>query len=170
MENLVQDNGAPGAFYAGLAARERSVIFELMRSENARNVYVACTKVCLNKFKAADLLFGRVMRAAMRQVWHAPESPEVWLFSHFHRQWMAFSSKRPKSLGPHEEHVFFDWKIPQSRQADDALMLLKPLEREIYVYRFFFKFTTDTMSSITGMPEEKILRLFHNAMVKVLSG
>lgn len=47
--------------------------------------------------------------------------------------------------------------------------MLDPAEREIFIYRFLFKYSIEAIAQITLMEEETLKNLFHAAMRKVVS-
>lgn len=131
-------------------------------------IYTACLAACLYDDRNANALFKDTLCSVFQDPERGKISPELRLWRHFHKTWDSFSKKH-EELKATPLPVRFDWSQMDARQGRGALFVLDPDEREIFIYRFQFKYSIEAISQITLMEESKLKELFHTAMRKVVS-
>ena len=144
----------------------KSQIRKLTQTKMASVIYTLCEKVCLNYIKEADHLFKSVIRSSILNPELKGKPKDLDLLKIFHEQWLYFSEDNSR-LQANTSAYKFDWKQLSSRQAEDALYLLTPMEREVFLYRFFLNYSATYIKSITNYTETELVHLFHKATEKV---
>lgn len=149
-------------------AEDRGAITRLLKSESAELVYTACEKLCLGYVNEAEELFKRTMRVALGRMGKNAAIPEAELFKILNVEWGKFAAQNAQ-LGANNSKINFDWNHLDLRQGEDALLLLNPKEREIFIYRFLLKFSAADIARMTELSEPEIAEIFHNAIGKVIT-
>jgi DNA-directed RNA polymerase specialized sigma24 family protein len=148
--------------------RDSASIATLIASDQGKMIYTACLAACLYDDRNANALFKNTLCSVFQNAERTKISPELRLWRHFHLTWADFSRDHTE-LNAVPLPVRFDWSQIDVRQGRGALFMLDPAEREIFIYRFLFKYSIEAIAQITLMEEETLKNLFHAAMRKVVS-
>lgn len=147
-------------------ATDFPVIVGLIQSASGKCLYTFCKHACLGNADYGDILFKTVLRHALARRKSPPVDVELWLFTSFHAVWRDFPRQRPGlAISAVPRHL--DWTRARAHQWRDALYMLTPPEREIFLYRFFLTCATPRIARMTGLKTARIHGIFTRALRKV---
>lgn len=144
----------------------RVAAFDTLSAEHFAGWYSFCVRLCLEDTALGQLLFEKSFQVALKDTARVSGSIDLWFYPALHKVWMRFTRFRPQLKGIDRRRAF-DWQRPLGDQHLDALILLTPSQREIFLYRIVNKFTLSAIKKITGRDQAELVRLFDEGLKKV---
>ncbi len=151
---------------AAQLSQRRVAVFDLLNAEHFAGWYSFCVRLCLEDNALGQALFEKAFQVALKDTTRSRDSVDFWFYQAVHKVWMRFTRFKPQLKGQ-DRRRSFDWQRPLGDQHLDALVLLTPAQREIFLYRIVNKFTLTVIRKITGHDQAEIVRLFEEGLKKV---
>lgn len=158
-----QPNQLQEAFRDG----KKYILEDFFKSEPIHQFYTFCERICLHFIDESEDLFKKVLSRAFKNKKSDLSNLQNWLYENFHMEWIKFSKKNPR-IQASTIPLRYDWTHLDIRQGDDALLALTPQEREIFLYRFFLKYSTFQIQKITKSSEKEVQNLFRKGLNKLI--
>lgn len=150
-----------------LKNHQKTAVAHVLKSEMGQNFYTVCEKLCLKLPRETEMLFKAAWQQAFQDQKSLNDSLEVWFFKNCHKEWMTLSQNNAL-LKESSVQLSFDWTRVNPRQADDALIIFSPLEREVFIYRFWLKYPVNLIEKITGVKTIELQKIFHSTLSKII--
>jgi hypothetical protein len=147
-------------------AETRTAITDFLKSESAQLLYAACEKLCLGFMQETEELFKRAVRVSLTRIEKSYGASDGEVFISLHTEWLKFSAEK-SNLKASSAALHFDWNHLEARQADNALFLLTPAEREVFIYRFLLRFSLADITRLARISGTEVIKHFHSALSKV---
>lgn len=147
-------------------SQRRVAVFDILNAEHFAGWYSFCVRLCLEDTTLGQALFEKAFKAALKDTNSARDSVDFWFYQALHRVWLKFPRFKSQLKG-HDRRRGFDWQRPLGDQHLDALVLLNPSQREIFLHRIVNKFTLTVIKKITERDQAEIMRLFEEGLKKV---
>ena len=152
---------------AGLKRHEKAAVAHVLKSEAGQSFYTVCEKLCLKLNRETETLFKAAWQRALTNSKSLGDSIDLWFLKNCHTEWLNLSQKN-SLLKESSVQLSFDWSRVDPRQSDDVLIILTPLEREVFIYRFWLKYPAALITSIMAMQALELQTLFHSTMGKII--